>query len=522
MTGSAEQGRQHTSKVPVGMVTTCALAALAMAFTAPPSHTPEANLYYGMAARAARGDLAATLDPRTGPLLSWLIAPLYLLGVELATAYRAVSFGVFVLLLEGVRRLTRQVRLSPPLQSLVVLITGVQLLWFSVTLISADLLTAACLTWAVLGVTGSPVERRPLRAGVLGALTYYASPLHFPVFLGVAMAAGLLRLGLNRGARARALLELALSAGVAALLMWPWFSLCRGDLVGQSAARSIVTETSVALTGPPSLRPAPIPPPPAGALLPDGWGPPDGRPWLDRVTGTLVRLVAVFTPHLFGPPAMAVWLCTLIPSAFLAGIGRYGAGVALPAWGVLLHAILFLPQETLLTGQYLPALAFAHIVVFAAWGRGIERVAARGAHARPLALGIAGVLVISMALVSLRAINRNWSARSLDREFVSFVREIPALQGPPRRLSGPAFNWVPGYVAWAIGGEYAHSLWPGSDADTEAVMGKLKEWEVAQVIWIGAPYPPLEGRAGVHRRGPFTWRGIEVWIYDLDPRDAAR
>jgi hypothetical protein len=187
----------------------------------------DAIAYLRLAGYYAHGQTHLMISGYWGPLLSWLIAPLLVLGVEPLLAGRIVMAGSALLFSFGAKTLFRKVNLPRSAVLAGSALVALASVSWSVEYISPDLLVAA---WLLLAF-GQTVSSRWLTspraaalAGLFWGLAYLAKAVALPLAGAMsATSAGLWWLAepARRGAVAR---RLALTWLVCGLVAAPWIA----------------------------------------------------------------------------------------------------------------------------------------------------------------------------------------------------------------------------------------------------------------------------------------------------------
>jgi hypothetical protein len=149
---------------------------------------PDGPAYAEVAARWADGSWASAINAYWGPLLSWLAAPLLVVGVPGILALRLVLLGGALAVLPAVRRLAHRAGASDGATEAVRLGLAPFLVYNALFGLYPDVLLAAALLWSLefaLRREGLADLRHPATAGVLSGVAYLARAYAVPVVLVV-------------------------------------------------------------------------------------------------------------------------------------------------------------------------------------------------------------------------------------------------------------------------------------------------------------------------------------------------
>ncbi|MEO6527719.1 MAG: hypothetical protein ABIP93_13895 [Gemmatimonadaceae bacterium] len=140
--------------------------------------------YLSAAARYAHGDLGG-VNAYWAPLLSWLLAPLLVVGVPAATASDILSVLIGLFALEGGRALVRTLGSTGWLERVLDLTLVLVTLYCAMPYLSPDLLLAGILSWYFSIVLRRDYAMRPFAgylSGALGGFAYFAKTYAFFFF----------------------------------------------------------------------------------------------------------------------------------------------------------------------------------------------------------------------------------------------------------------------------------------------------------------------------------------------------
>ncbi|MBI4559881.1 MAG: hypothetical protein HY706_20010 [Candidatus Hydrogenedentes bacterium] len=148
---------------------------------------PDGISYISIAEHYLHGNLQAAINAHWSPLFSWLMVPLFALGIAPVPAAKVVlllvGFGSFI----GLVRLLEVADLTPRTHCVVLWILLPTMLYHALTVITPDALTVCLLTWysyaLLTGKPSSPLARGII-CGLLGGLAYLAKSYNFYFFLG--------------------------------------------------------------------------------------------------------------------------------------------------------------------------------------------------------------------------------------------------------------------------------------------------------------------------------------------------
>src|SRR5262249_12888278 len=147
---------------------------------------PDAICYMRSASNYASGHLNWAVSAWFGPMLSWLMVPMLRVGVGPLVAARATTAVSAMIFLLGTSLLLKGLQLSSSSVVVGAWVTALSTIYWSVMVISPDLLFAGILFLAVARMV-SPEWiggwRSPLFAGALAGLSYLAKPVGFATSL---------------------------------------------------------------------------------------------------------------------------------------------------------------------------------------------------------------------------------------------------------------------------------------------------------------------------------------------------
>lgn len=150
---------------------------------------PDGVGYIQTAEKYLSGDFQGAVDAYWGPLLSWLLIPfLYFNQAPTYALYVAkilsIIIGLFTII--GIRQLSYQFELDETVRTTILLIMVPVILYFSLIVITPDLLVV-CLLVYYLSIIFNPKYpdrlSNGLLCGVLGAFAFFAKSYMFPFFI---------------------------------------------------------------------------------------------------------------------------------------------------------------------------------------------------------------------------------------------------------------------------------------------------------------------------------------------------
>lgn len=188
----------------------------------------DAIAYLRLAGYYAHGQTDLMISGYWGPLISWLLAPLLACDVTPLLAARMVMGASAILFLFGSRALLRNLNLAPGLEILGVWLVAIATVFWSVEMITPDLLVGGliCLATSVMISPRWPDERRrAIVAGALWGVAYLAKavalPLAFAISLGFTLLWRFARIADMRALRR----QLAITLVTCALASSPWIAI---------------------------------------------------------------------------------------------------------------------------------------------------------------------------------------------------------------------------------------------------------------------------------------------------------
>lgn len=147
---------------------------------------PDGISYLNIAEMYSRGNLLEAINAYWGPLISWLTAPLLLLGIPGQIAIKLVLLGSGAAVLGGIWRLLGGFGISDSRRWVTVGAAVPMTLYFALWVITPDLLMAAALLWYfTIPFDQNKVLtfQKALLWGGLGAVAYFAKSFAFPFVL---------------------------------------------------------------------------------------------------------------------------------------------------------------------------------------------------------------------------------------------------------------------------------------------------------------------------------------------------
>lgn len=147
---------------------------------------PDGISHISIAEKYASGNLGDAINGYWGPLLSWLIVPLILTGMEPLIGIRVVLLAFGLLSLLGINLLLRNFDVGVRLRNLGTLFAIPLLLYLSFFCICPDILFTTFFIYYLLLILSKEYLkgiRGGIFAGILGALAYLSKAFAFPFFL---------------------------------------------------------------------------------------------------------------------------------------------------------------------------------------------------------------------------------------------------------------------------------------------------------------------------------------------------
>jgi hypothetical protein len=186
---------------------------------------PDAVSFVRFASYYANGQLDLAICGWFGPMLSWLIAPLLQVIPDPLIAVRTVMAVSALIFLWGSVRLLQNLQLPRPWVILGAWVTAVATVYWSVMVITPDLLFDGILFLAISEMVSDRWMagwRSPVLAGGLAGLSYLAKPVGVPTFLGSVLVLGWFRILGRPGDRATVFRSVGLTVAGFLLVALPW------------------------------------------------------------------------------------------------------------------------------------------------------------------------------------------------------------------------------------------------------------------------------------------------------------
>ncbi len=491
-------------------------AAVFVVSTAPPFHNNDANSYFGMALRLSRGDFLGAVDLLHGPLLSWCMTPFVICGVPVPYAARIVSLLAYAVLLVLTSKLARRAELGR-WSHLVVALVGLQLLYFTAAIFSADLLLAPLFVAAFLYWTRPDSAANALRAGVWGGVCYLAKPVALPIFL-LFIALHTTYEVLTRAREPLAGLKRFLLAAFASILVaLPWIfvlsiraeqTIISGQqLLYHGVLRSNFYSPDVAMSEYASLAPAPATPA-KNLFLAQGEG------MSEKISHSLASLVSLFSELFFGKEAWWIFLICLAASVvLLLPRLRPTAECSASYCGVLAFLLVYLPIWGPYPRYYFPVLPLAFVL----WAGVLARLIrlSRAPLPRLLPLGLAAIVTTSVAITMIRGIRLEYQWQSADE--VRAILEIPGFREGKGMLTGNPREPLAGFAAYLTGREYWNSLEFPAIPNADFLEVLLRLWRVENILWIGPEPEMFMQTEGLRRESQAYISGKLLTYYSFRP-----
>ena len=142
---------------------------------------PDGICYIRIAHYYARGNFNAAVNGYWSPLLCWLLAPLYKLGVPDLVAFRLVNIVIACLVLWKINKIVACYCADIPYAYRVCTVAccALELLILHFNTITPDLLTLFLLLWLLDTYLSGDMLKHPLLVGLLGGLLYFTKEYSF-------------------------------------------------------------------------------------------------------------------------------------------------------------------------------------------------------------------------------------------------------------------------------------------------------------------------------------------------------
>jgi len=147
---------------------------------------PDGISYISIAGKYLNGDFSNAVNGWWGPMISWLLMPFLLLGVEPLLAAKILNLIIGSLAILIVWKLSHQFPISSAIRKVILFSLIPVVLSFSMSDISPDLLLM-CLLFAYLRIIFQPDYAATIKKGALcgvwGSFAYFAKSYAFPFFI---------------------------------------------------------------------------------------------------------------------------------------------------------------------------------------------------------------------------------------------------------------------------------------------------------------------------------------------------
>jgi hypothetical protein len=284
--------------------------------------------YLRFASHYASGRSDLGICGSMGPMLSWLLVPAWkAVHDPLVAARLAMALSALIFLL-GTIRVLRSLQLPAPCVVLGAWVTAVATIYWSVMVISPDLLFGGILFFAVSEVV-SPrwVQgwRSPILAGALAGLSYLAKPVGFPTSIALVGVSAVLWIASRSGGWGAVLRSIGFTSIGFLLVAGPWVI----TLSVKYRGLTIYSGSGVAhaLVGPPDVfrgYPVTLGRPEPGRFSPGEDCMPEVRNW------------SPFESRYYAKHQIKVIYANLEKIlAFLGGFDRFHLGLAAACFGLL-------------------------------------------------------------------------------------------------------------------------------------------------------------------------------------------
>lgn len=206
---------------------------------------PDGVSYISIARKYLAGEWTDAINGVWGPLLSWLLTPFLLTEMEPLLAVKVLSLLLGFFLIVGVERLLNQFEMSETVRGAVMLSMIPITLYFSLTIITPDLLLTCTLVYyfsLIFGKRYREDQFAGLKCGLLGATAYFAKGYGFPFFLShFLLFNGLhFKASADQAQRSKVLRNLVTGLSVFFLLSIPWITVLShkyGELTFSTAGK---------------------------------------------------------------------------------------------------------------------------------------------------------------------------------------------------------------------------------------------------------------------------------------------
>jgi hypothetical protein len=466
---------------PAAIVVAYLAAALALLPETGGLFNPDGLSSISIAQHLAEGHVADAVNGYWSPLFPWLITPLLVLGLPPLLASKIGLILVGAVAIVGFWVTTGFLTTRASTRDAVSALFALVVLEWSMTIVTADLLTVAVVLWYLASLRRATSPMGGAMSGALGGLGYLAKALGLPLFVAHFTLSRALALWRAERGEERRRIAASAAAGFAAFLLVasPWIlavSWKYGEVTYSTAGRY-----NWALIGPETGRFMPfwsrlMPPPhpratsiwedPSSVEMPD-WSVRDHPDHLAQLVEKHARAIAaVFRGRSPYVPIALVLLVSLVVSRLR--VGRDAAPVVDDA---LLAAVLFVlaylpfPVEE----RYLwpvPAVALAMS------GYSIDRLSASREWTRGALLAVLAVSFVPPALAGINGVRASAPVWRSYREAAAALP--PETRGTRLAASAwpNALPWVPWndalYVAWLADLRY-YGVIPETMGDEEAI-----------------------------------------------------
>ena len=474
---------------PAAIVAAYLAAALALLPETGGLFNPDGLSSISIARHLADGHVAEAVNGYWSPLFPWLITPLLVLGVPplLASKLGLILVGAVAIL--GFWVTTGFMTTRASTRAAVSALFALLVLEWSMTVVTADLLTVAIVLWYLASLRHATSPMGGAVSGALGGLGYLAKGLGLPLFLAhFTLSRALALWRAERGKERRRVAASAAAAFAAFLIVAsPWvlaLSWKSGEVTYSTAGpynwALIGPETGrfmpfwIRLMAPPHPRATSIWEDPSSVKMPD-WSVRDHPDHFARLVEKHVRAIAaVFRGRSPYVPIALVFLVSLVVSRL-----RAGRDAAATVDDALLIAVLFVlaylpfPVEE----RYLWSVPAVALVLS---GYSIDRLSASLGWTQGVLLAVLAISFVPPALEGIRRVRASAPVWRAYREAAAALP--PETRGTRLAASSwpNALPWVPWndalYVAW-LADLRCYGVIPETMGDEEAIRS-LDEHEI--------------------------------------------
>jgi hypothetical protein len=180
---------------------------------------PDAIAYLRIASYYQQGNFSIAINSYWSPLLSWLLVPFYVIGMQPVIAFYLINIIASTVCLWQLYKLLQGfIHLQNFAKYAFLTVAAVQLLNFQYSNITPDILTLSLLLFLLRKLLADEIFKQPFITGLLGAFLYFAKAYCFYFFIVIILIYTIYYFLTNKLFPAKALFKLIISFALPCLL----------------------------------------------------------------------------------------------------------------------------------------------------------------------------------------------------------------------------------------------------------------------------------------------------------------